>query len=307
MILLMEEAVARASASTWVEKRAEIGDLILIGSRDPVSRVIQRASNSRFSHAAVVTAQNEVTEAYDYSLTLNEDDEGIYRTSIDALLTRTPKLHRIMILRPTGLDRDRLRKAAAELHHNAPPYPTLGATMLGFIRLLSEPIPLLEDGLFKQHKIGKRLHRGLDRLAEIQVRFVGDGVRKLHCAESAITLYEEAGIAVELTDPFLRNSMRRADLLDDGSAAGAVAPSTARNRETRSSRKVLMRALLRPHRVAEAVIRVYRSRLQHMEVGAPGDYTFPADLENARPFVAICEMRVVDHPRRPWRRLRAAT
>lgn len=309
----MEEAVARASASAWVHERARIGDLILIGSRDTVSRVIQRASNSRFSHAAVVTDDGEVTEAYDYSLTLNEDDEGIYRTGFDKFLDRTPKLHTVLLLRPIDLDVERLKRAAKELYRKAPPYPTVGATFLGFIRLLSEPVPPLEEGLFRQHLVGKRLHRWLDRAATAQVGFVGDDIHKVHCAESVIHIYEAAGLTVNLKQPFLARSADRARRLEQQKLREEFGPpdprpqtqSTDRTRQTRSMREITGKVVRHPVKATTSLHRVWKARMELRHVASPNDYIFPGDLEEADCFSYI-GMLPVTRERRLRRRSSAS-
>ena len=308
MILLMEEAVARASASTWVRERAKIGDLILIGSRDTVSRVIQRASNSRFSHAAVVTGPGIVIEAYDYSLTLNEEDQGIYYTSFERFFSRTPKLHTVLLLRPKDLDADKLLHAAGELARKAPPYPTVGATFLGFIRLLAEPIPPLEEGLFGQQRFGRRLHKRLDAMATAKVGFVGDDIHKVHCAESVILIYKGAGITINLPTPFLARSADRARRIEERMLRrefGAPEPtkpnpSTNMNRETRSMRQIAMKVLRHPRRSTRSLRRVWQARVALRAVASPNDYIFPGDLNDAECFFCV-DMLEVGKDRR-WRR-----
>ncbi|MEM7326582.1 MAG: hypothetical protein AAF531_26080 [Actinomycetota bacterium] len=309
----------KESVVKWVRREAKIGDLLLIGSQDRVSRVIQRASNSRFSHAAVITDDDEVTEAYDYSLTLNEDDEGIYRTTIADFLTRTPKMHVVRLLRPNAIDVDKLQRAARELFRRAPPYPTIGATFLGFIRLLSEPIPHPEEGLFGQQRFGRRLHRWLDAVATAQVGFVGDGIHKVHCAESVVQIYRTAGFDVILPQPFLIRSVDRADRLradalhrelnrpeETVTGTSDVTPSTTpaaqrdidRGNRTTSGRQVILAVLRRPHRLAGSVYRVWKVRMETRHLACPNDYIFPGDLERADGFTLVDERHVARGRRR---------
>lgn len=300
----------RGDATGWVRDRAQIGDLILIGSRDRVSRVIQRASNSRFSHAGVLTDANEVTEAYDYSLTLNEQDEGIYRTSLAAFLARTPNMHVVSLLRPAGLDVDRLQQAAKDLYRAAPPYPTVGAFCLGFIRTLSEPIPLLEEGLFGQHRVGKRLHRRLDQFARAQVRFVGDGIHKVHCAESVVQIYEAAGLTLQLQQVFLRRAVDRAR--DERLRAVArefdvpVNPSTDRTGRSRTARHVVRQIARHPIRSTGGLYRVWKVRMDTRHLANPEDFIFPGDLEMADGLSLIGERRVGKEKRRDRKRASSA-
>lgn len=288
-------------ASDWVEARAEIGDLILTGSDDRVSRIIQRASGSEFSHAAVVTDVGMVTEAYDYALTLSEDDEGVYHTSFEEFFARVPKLRTVLILRPGELITERLQSEAHNLRRRSPPYPTVGATKLGFIRLLSETIPLVEEGLLGQRVIGKRLHRRLDQIAKVQVRFVGDGVRKIHCAESVIMLYRRAGIEVELPHPYLRRTAIRAESLqNDGSIQRHARKATRGVWRARRTRQRVLRIIIGSHQAIEELAYVLRTRRTHIHDVSPEDYVFPSDLEHMKGFSRVDMLSI----KRPQRRRR---
>ena len=299
------------TAYQWVKSKAQIGDLLLIGSKDRVSRVIQRASNSRFSHAAVLTEKDEVTEAYDYSLTLNERDEGIYRTSLERFLERTPKLHVIRLLRPPQLNVEKLQKSAVELYRSSPPYPTVGATFLGFIRLLAEPVPPLEEGLFGQHRFGKRLHKKLDAMATAKVGFVGDDIHKLHCTESVIAIYEGAGLAVDVPSPFLGRSADRARRLQEqalirefGAPPAQPKITEDRRQRTRSFRQVAVRVVLRPDKAGRSIYRMWRERMDLIEIAGPNDFIFPGDLERSSTFALVDEHHVEGRGRTrlPFRR-----
>lgn len=310
----MEDA-ARTSPRQRLAARARIGDLILTGSGDAASRVIQYGSCSQYSHAAIVTDHGMVTEAYDYSLTLAENDEGVYHTSFADFLARSEKLQTVMIRRPVGVDVDRLKAAAKDLHRDSPPYPTFGALMLSVCRMFSETVPLLAEGLFGQRRVGKRIHRRLDDLATKQVRFIGDGARKIHCAESVLLLYEQAGVVVELPDPLLWRSMARARPFeangrDQRHRRTVTSERIGRPQPSRTrSANLVMRSVLAIHRLVEGLPRAMAGRLCRMNEAGPSDYVFPADLVAAEPFELVDEFTVNTSGRRfrrwPHRRSRA--
>lgn len=171
--------------------RLAIGDVVLTGGRDLVSLIIQIGSLSPFSHAAIVTGPDELTEAYDYALTPEEHDEGIYPVSVDDFVGRSPRLRRIRVLRPIGVDQDRVVDIARYLHCHSPGFPSLG---MAFLALCGVSGPIL-----------RALPAGLrERVTMKQVQLAADGIRRMHCAETVTRIYHEAGLAVRFTAPRLR-------------------------------------------------------------------------------------------------------
>ncbi len=47
----------------------QVGDTVLSAARDPLSKVIRIGSRSRYSHGAMITGPDQMTEAYDHALT----------------------------------------------------------------------------------------------------------------------------------------------------------------------------------------------------------------------------------------------
>lgn len=305
-------ALDESSVVQWLTACAEVGDLVLTGSGDVASRAIQTGSRSRVSHAAIVTADNTVTEAYDYSLTLGEHDEGMYTTSFADFLGRTKKLRTIIVLRPEGVDVAKLQSAARDLHRDSRPYPTFGAILLSICRIFSETVPLPEEGLFGQHRMGKRFHHRLDRFATRQVRFIGDGTSKIQCAESVLMLYEKAGLRVDLDQPLLARSIERAKPFGHNSNPGR--PTTTKDRvgpPRPTEHGAAGRAgrwagrLRRIVGMVKGVRLVLHRRSKAMDLAHPGDYVFPADLVDNSSFKKIgeyTEQRVRRQPRMRRRR-----
>ena len=83
----------------WLAAVTKPGDLILTGSGDLAFRLIQFGTRSHTSHAAIVASEDTVIGAYDYGLTPNEEDEGVFETSFTKLIARSPRL---VVRRPDG-------------------------------------------------------------------------------------------------------------------------------------------------------------------------------------------------------------
>ena len=84
------EVEGGGTPSSWLRERGRPGDLVLTGSRDVASLLIQVGTGSQISHAAIIADADTVIEAYDYGLTPNEQDEGVFQTSFDELVARSP-------------------------------------------------------------------------------------------------------------------------------------------------------------------------------------------------------------------------
>ena len=68
--------------------RLRTGDVVLTGADDPVSWIIQTGSRSPYSHVGLVTGRGWLIEAYDYALTPDETDEGVFAITLDDFLGR---------------------------------------------------------------------------------------------------------------------------------------------------------------------------------------------------------------------------
>ncbi len=167
------------------------GDLILSGRRDFISEITQFATDSRFGHAMVVVHERWITQATDVALTPSEDDEGVFRLTIEQFRAETSKLSDVLALRPRQVDVDRLCEAADYLYEHSPTYPTVGAVVLGFCCATARLVAGLPPALKA-------------RIVAYQHRLAADGSTKMHCSEFAFRLYLAAGLAVELASPVLQ-------------------------------------------------------------------------------------------------------
>jgi len=180
----------------WLDENAQAGDLLLIGGRDWISRVIQRITESPYSHVSVVIGSDLLIEAYDYNLTISEEDEGVYETSFTTFAKRHKEISEIALYRLPGqsFDIEKMRYAAALMSSSAPTYPTLAA----FVFLAGHLA-----GRVARAKRRKRLLGPSQKGIRAQARFWGDGPRRVHCAELATRLYCASGAELDFHEPFL--------------------------------------------------------------------------------------------------------
>lgn len=175
--------------------RLQVGDAVLSGGVDPISLMIQLGTRSRFSHMAVVTGPGELTEAYDYAFNPDESDDGIYGLSFSEYVARATTMRQLQILRPVGIDQDRVANTAAYLREHSPGFPGIGMLCLALCGLST---PVL-----------RRLPEAAGRRSTIkQVVMAGDGVRRMHCAETATRIYHEAGLPIRFESPRLKHHIR---------------------------------------------------------------------------------------------------
>lgn len=175
------------------------GDLLLLGSGDPVSRIIQHSLGSPYSHVAVVVEGQRIVEAYDHELTLSEEDEGVFKRSLDEFVEREDKVNIVTVLRNTEalFDPERFSAVANTLVNNTPTYPTTAAALMLLGRITGRVAGRGEDRLLTPS--AKTIRR--------QAIHFGDGPMRMHCAELALRLYAAAGGALELRKPLLHRYM----------------------------------------------------------------------------------------------------
>ncbi len=176
--------------AAMIRSRIEIGDTILTGGVDPISRIIQTGSRSPFSHVVVVSGEGSVTEAYDHALTPAEDDDGIFEISVEELVARSG-LRRMRIIRPRRVDEQRIRDVACHFRQHSPGFPTVG--MVG-LALCGVSGPVLRAS-------PRRLR---NRWMAKQIRLAGDGIQRMHCAETVTRIYLAAGVPLRFRSPRLR-------------------------------------------------------------------------------------------------------
>lgn len=182
----------------WLTTHAEVGDLVLVGGADWISRAIQHLTESPYSHALVVTGDDTLIEAYDYRITISEQDEGVYETPFSVFAKREHALARLCIYRlPEGtLDMQRLGSSAALMRDTAPTYPTLAAIVFLIAQLVGRTARSETNG-------GRTWLMPSRRRISAQARFWGDGPRRVHCAELATRLFCAAGAEIEFKNPLL--------------------------------------------------------------------------------------------------------
>lgn len=181
-----------------LKEHLEVGDAVLSGGVDPLSLMIQLGTRSRFSHMAVVTEPGQLTEAYDYGLNPDESDDGVYGLTFGDYVARATTMRQLQILRPDGVDKRRVTATAAYLRDHAPGFPTLGMAFLAICGLSS---PVL-----------RRLPTDIGRRSTVrQILAAGDGVRRMHCAETATRIYHEAGLPIRFDAPRLGYHVQHLD------------------------------------------------------------------------------------------------
>lgn len=271
-------------------RRLKIGDVILTGGWDPVSLLIQVGSRSPFSHAAIVTGPLELTEAFDYALTPEESDEGVFAVSLSYFMGRTRAMRRVRILRPVGVDQQRVISAARHLHHHSPGFPSVG---MGFLALCGLSGPAL-----------RALPADLRaRLAALQIRLAGDGIRRMHCAETVIRIYGEAGLALRFSAPRLSVHIDQLDSGhgtpghgnpghdDSGQGDGGRRPVLRLPTEERIAVRGCWPGGRQPLRAGRAVVAAVRSlratvmeRARSRDQVDVADLILPGDFARAEPF-----------------------
>ena len=73
----MDGAVKRGQMEAWLREHVQCGDLLLSGSRDPLSRLIRWGTFSDYSHSALALSNDCFLESYDWSGTPIESDSRI--------------------------------------------------------------------------------------------------------------------------------------------------------------------------------------------------------------------------------------
>lgn len=288
----------------WLRERIEPGDLVLTGSRDLVSLLLQAGTSSHVSHVAIAIDTEHVVEAYDYGFTPIETDEGVYQTTLNQLVTRSPRIDRIVIRRPRGLDRARLAAAWAEATDNSPPFPTAGAALTSLLILTAKPT--VNDLL--RRLLGR--HR-LDRILDGVIGVVADGPEQVHCSEVATRLYTAAGLELRFVEPVLMAHMHQVAAARSAGSHVITVDRSYRDRLVALRHHLDRRATVGPRptiadvsggpaRVASAKLSVPLEKggeavnavKERIEDGPDhesdlADLILPADFERAEPFDTI--------------------
>ena len=292
---------------SWLADTAKPGDLILTGNTDRVSRLIQWGTRSHSSHVAIVSAPNQVVEAYDYGLTPEEWDEGVYRNCLSHVVDRSPTLGSLIVRRPANwasVDQERLDVALREAEENSPPFPTTGAGLTSMLVLLTHPG--FRRRLAWTGPVGRWL---IEFLIDLLVKTVADGPRRVHCAELATRLYTGVGIELRFRDLALGgilfelpassaspdghlevDSEHRQRLSELVGPPRRACRSQLPGLDDRQRRRLALRARWRATGgVLQATVRATRRRWRESDWYEPdmADLILPADLERATPFMTI--------------------
>ncbi len=270
------ELTGTGALSRHLADRLQVGDVVLTGADDPVSWIIQTGSRSPYSHVGLVTGPGHLIEAYDYALTPDESDEGVFAISLDEFLGRGNRLRAVEVRRPDRLDQQRLLAAADHLERHSPGFPTLGMAGLAICGLTGPVLRRLPESARR-------------RVANRQTALAGDGVRCLHCAETVTRLYHAAGLEVRFRSPRLWDHLL--DLLRNRPGLGLAALPTGRRRADRGhwptgSMKATGFAL-------SSTLVALRQRRRHQpdDTVDAADLILPGDFARAEPFTTVERFR----------------
>lgn len=252
----------------------QVGDVVLTGADDPVSWIIQTGSRSPYSHIGMVTGPGRLIEAYDYALTPDEADEGVFAISLDEFLGRGDRLRAVEARRPERIDTARLLDAADHLMGHSPGFPTLGMAGLALCGLSGPVLRRLPEG-------GRR------RVANRQSALAGDGIRCVHCAETVTRLYHAAGVELRFHGPRLWDHLR--DLLAARPGLDLAGLPTGPRRADpgrwpTGSMKATGFAL-------SSTVAAFRRRRQHQDTVDAADLILPGDFARAEPFATVARFR----------------
>ncbi len=265
-----------AALSGHLTDRLRTGDVVLTGADDLVSWIIQTGSRSPYSHVGLVTGPGRLIEAYDYALTPDESDEGVFAIALDEFLARGNRLRAVEVRRPDHLDKHRLLAAADHLEGHSPGFPTLGMAGLAICGM-SGPI------------LRRLPERGRRRLASRQTALAGDGVRCLHCAETVTRLYHAAGLEVRFRSPRLWDHLL--DLLRNRPGLGlADLPSGRRRADPGRWPTGSMKAT--GFALSSTLVALRQRRRQRPDDTVDAaDLILPGDFARAEPFTTVERFR----------------
>lgn len=262
------------SLARLLRSQLQIGDAILTGCAEPLSWIIRTGSRSRYSHMAVVTGPGRLIEAYDYAMTPNETDEGIYSITLEEFLVRPTRPRLLAVRRPLRIDRDRLVAGARWLEQHSPSFPTVGMAYLALCGL-TEPLlrPLPES-----------LRR---RVLLHQAALASDGTTRMHCAETATRLYHHAGVPLRFPAPRLERHIQVVGR-DHPPSDLATLPAARRTASPGRWPDGRLRAWAF---AARSLREVHRERRRDRGAVDPVDLILPGDYARAQPFATVARYR----------------
>lgn len=266
---------------SWLQRRSQTGDLLLTGSDGLVGRLIQVSTKSLYSHAAVVV-DGQIVEAYEYGLTPNESDEGIYVTPFSRIRERNDELRTLLLRRPVGLDVSAFRASTNHYIIANPSFASIGICLLGIARVanLTTDSPEVARGMSSDLLL---------RLLEFQAVLTGDGDKRVQCAELATRIYTKAGISLSFESPLLApllavlasgtGDLRSDEIRLRGDVWVHLADSAVvRNSET---------ARWAGWRDVKDVVSSLRNRFTESAPPDMADFIVPNDFVRAKPFETV--------------------
>ncbi|MEM9611697.1 MAG: hypothetical protein AAGA59_02055 [Actinomycetota bacterium] len=278
----------------WLVSQAQPGDLLLSGAGGLAGNLIQMATGSDYSHTMLVVDDRTVVEAYEYGLTPNERDEGVYRTPFHQILERAENLQVITLRRPLGLDPQRFLGAVERYESLNPTFASIGVCLIGLWRTANSAVdPVrLASGLSPE---------GLLEILKFQGLLTGDGPARVHCSELATRIYAESGLSLRFTAPTLAPLL--ASLASGAEQhgpttlhlSGDVWVADANDGTGRQSTPTDWRGW----RDLADVARSLRERFKEAAPPDFADFIVPGDFRHAAPFDDVGTLR---HHTGGWRR-----
>lgn len=264
-----------AAMARFLRTNLRVGDAVLTGCAEPLSWIIRTGSRADYSHMAIVTGPDRLTEAYDYAMTPNEVDEGIYAISLDDFLARPTRPHLLEIRRPHHLDPDRLVQGARWLEQHSPSFPTVGMACLALCGL-TDPLLNLLPGAVRRGLLFR------------QAALASDGTARMHCAETATRLYHHAGVPLRFPQPRL---WRHIELVGRPEPPWNLAELPTVDRAATPGRWPAGR-MRSAAAAARGLPRVWRDRCRTGAVADVADFILPGDYARAQPFTTVARFRL---------------
>lgn len=275
--------------TTWLERHSQSGDLLLTGSGGLIGNLIQRATRNAYSHAAVIR-DGQLVEAYEYGLTPNENDEGVYVTTFAEIVERNENLRLLTLRRPIGMDLERYRAAADHYVRVNPTFASIGLCLIGVWQAMNVGVDASSVA------VGLSSDRLL-QLLRFQANLTGDGDGRVHCAELATRIYTKAGLSLSFTSPTL------APLLAALAAGEGVPASDAVEIEGQvwvhpadddQPVRISRRGRWTGWRDVVDIVGALRARYRQDAPPDMADFIVPGDFQCAEPFRTVATLLLVD-------------
>lgn len=303
---------ARKNLGDWLAQNAQPGDLLLSGSSEFSSRFVRWATESEFSHAAVVIDAELFTESNDLAYTPSEYDGGVCYLATGDYVERADTLRNVTLLRPRTVDLDLLAAAAKRYVACPAPYPSLGIAVMGPSKWSAEAIALISNRIAHIDRFPfRQMHSGLERFGDRHLKFVGDGPRRIQCAEYAYRLYSDAGVDIQLHQPVFERAMERLisrPANDSGRGEASVSPLPPSHQSIAQvgfwhQGPHPLKAVRNVLRACRQIVGGLLNRLREDTTPDVADFVMPCDFFAADPFDHISSITLHSKKHRKSRRL----